>query len=412
MAIRRFSTALLICSAYGAAQNPPPSLTTIYNFAGAGDGEHPEAPLVIGEGGVLYGTTWGGGAHGFGTVFSLNPPVSPGGAWTENVLYSFQLGVDAINPNSRLVIGTGGVLYGTTSNGGTLGYGTVFSLTPPVSPGGHWTEALIHNFGATPNDGEYPTSGLTLGPEGVMYGTTRFGPGLNGTVFEVTPPASPGAPWTESVIYSPGNADDTWQPSGDLAVGSGRVLYGTAFAEAGPAAGVFALVPPVTPGHLWVETVISGTVGETGVMIGGGGALYGSSQYGGSSNGGMVFLLTPPASPGGAWASTVLLSFPYQPHSVPYGYYGGPNPGPLTLGEDGTLYGATGEGGPTNSGTVYALKPPTTPGGAWTEIVLHTFTGADGAIPTGLTMSSGGVFYGTTDSGGAYGSGTVFALKE
>jgi hypothetical protein len=63
-------------------------------------------------------------------------------------------------------------------------------------------------------------------------------------------------------------------------------------------------------------------------------------------------------------------------------------------------------------GTAYALQAPATSGGAWTQILLHTFTGSDGSGPTGLLMGSGGVLYGTTSLGGAYGAGTVFALTE
>src|SRR5580704_14918018 len=99
MTAQRVLTALLISSAYGLAQNPPPSLTTIYNFTGAGDGGYP-GRLVIGEDGVLYGTTKNGGAYGVGTVFSVTPPASPGGAWIETVLYSFRGGSDGASPNS------------------------------------------------------------------------------------------------------------------------------------------------------------------------------------------------------------------------------------------------------------------------------------------------------------------------
>jgi uncharacterized repeat protein (TIGR03803 family) len=158
---RQRAIALLMCGAYGAAQ--PPGLTTIYNFSGTSDGGNPHAPVVIGEGGVLYGTTWSGGAHSLGTVFSVTPPASPGGAWTETVLYSFQGGTgDGASPNSRLVTGSAGVFYGATAGGG-MG-GTLFSLTPPASPAGQWTEAVIHFFGATANDATVPNPRPDDGP--------------------------------------------------------------------------------------------------------------------------------------------------------------------------------------------------------------------------------------------------------
>jgi uncharacterized repeat protein (TIGR03803 family) len=131
----RLLTTLLIFSACGAAQNPPPSLTTIYNFMGGSDGAGPAAPLIIGSSGVLYGTTAHGGTADDGTVFSLSPPAVPGGPWTHTLLYSFQGGSDGISPNSRLIVAGGGVLYGTTSTGGQSGEGMVFSLTPPQIAG-------------------------------------------------------------------------------------------------------------------------------------------------------------------------------------------------------------------------------------------------------------------------------------
>src|ERR1035438_7778903 len=137
MAIRRLLIALLLCSAFGAAQNPPPSLTTIYSFAGGSDGWD-STLLTIGHGGVLFGATTNGGVHGFGTIFSLTPPASPGGSWTHTGLYNFQGGTDGENPDTRLTIGTGGVLYGGTTYSAT-GSAEIYSLTPPASPGGQWT---------------------------------------------------------------------------------------------------------------------------------------------------------------------------------------------------------------------------------------------------------------------------------
>lgn len=67
---------------------------------------------------------------GCGTAFSLTPPASPGGSWTPKLLYSFNAGGYA----PGMVIASGGVLYGINASGGTAGYGTVFTLTPPASP--------------------------------------------------------------------------------------------------------------------------------------------------------------------------------------------------------------------------------------------------------------------------------------
>jgi len=70
--------------------------------------------------GNLYGTTYGGGASGWGTVFEINP------TGKETVLYSFAGAADGASPEGGLA----GHLYGTTKYGGALGAGTVFELSP------------------------------------------------------------------------------------------------------------------------------------------------------------------------------------------------------------------------------------------------------------------------------------------
>jgi hypothetical protein len=119
----------------------------LYSFTGQnGDGAYPFGPVVLGKNGVLYGTTeFGGsfgcysfyGVSGCGTVFQLTPPATPGGAWTETVLHQFtgQNGDGAL-PEAPLALGSNGQLYGTTlyggagGNGGLTGNGAVFVVKP------------------------------------------------------------------------------------------------------------------------------------------------------------------------------------------------------------------------------------------------------------------------------------------
>lgn len=137
--------------------------SVIYNFAGGtGDGSYPYAGLLL-SGGVFYGTTYYGGTYGAGTVFSLS---ASGNTWTETVIYNFGGAGDGANPHAPLTVSSG-VLYGTTYNGGASGDGTVFSLTPS---GGSWTEAVLYSFSGT--DGQSPHGGVVVGSEGVLYGTT------------------------------------------------------------------------------------------------------------------------------------------------------------------------------------------------------------------------------------------------
>jgi uncharacterized repeat protein (TIGR03803 family) len=140
--------------------------TVLYSFGGVLDssGSSPQAALVRDAAGNLYGTTLYGGSYsfegdfGFGTVFELSPIA--GGGWTETVLHSFnQDGTDGVSPESALATDAAGNLYGTTYGGGAHDYGTVFELSPMA--GGGWSEAILHSFN-NPGDGYTPTGSLAL----------------------------------------------------------------------------------------------------------------------------------------------------------------------------------------------------------------------------------------------------------
>ena len=332
-------------------------------------------------------------------------------------LYAFTGDPSAGNPMASVAIGSGRVLYGTTPSGGTANYGTVFSLTPPASSGGDWTEALIYDFSAS---GGVNPNGLTVGAGGVLYGTTSGG---CGTVFSLTPPTSQGAPWTLTVLHSFTGGSDACEPYGTLAAGGDGVLYGTTYLGGTYDTGaVFALRPPASPGGAWTEGVLYslpvGSNPEAGVAIGSGGVLYGTTTGGGPSGNGLVYSLTPPASPGGAWTHTVLHNFTCGSDGCVLFGAG------VAIGSGGVLYGATVNGGtgivacPAGCGTVFSLTPPAAAGGPWTETVLHNFTGGkDGALPyaSPVIERQTGVLFGTTGDGGVApgrsGYGTVFGLQ-
>ena len=408
--MRRLFGMLLICSTYIAGQNPPPpSLITIYNFTGGSDGGNPSGRLVTDAGGVLYGVTSEGGANNLGTVFSLTPPASPGGSWTETVLYSFTGGADGWHPNTDLVMGSGGVLYGTTETGGFYYSGTVFAVTPPALAGGTWTLTDLHAFG----DFTGSPSGLAIGSGGTLFGGTIAGGTRGyGIVYALLPPISPGGAWTEDLLY--GITGSVGSALTFVMVSAG-ILYGTTAGGGTYGQGmIYSLAPPASPGATWTETVLHTFAGGSAdgmspwspVVIGSGGALYGSTVGGGASNAGTIFSLTPPATSGGAWTEAVLYEFPSLHDRLP-------NPGPVTLGKTGVLYGTTATGGASDVGTIFALKPPASPGGPWAEVLLHTFTGSDGAEPTGgLVLGAGGILYGVTTAGGSGGQGTEFGLTE
>jgi uncharacterized repeat protein (TIGR03803 family) len=419
-------TALVVLTSYGAAQDTSPTLRTLYNFTGGSDGGSPLAGIVVGHGGVLFGTTQVGGTSNIGTVFSLTPPASPGGVWTETVLHNFggAPGDGATPFDAPVVIGSGGVLYGTTENGGTSNNGTVFSLTPPASPGGAWTETVLYSFAGSPDDGANPQAGVVIGGGGVLYGTTTGG-GISacpfggcGTVFSLKPPLSPGGSWTETVLYSLEYSTGS-NPWGSVVIGSG-VLYGTTYFGGTAGNGtVFSLTPPASPRGAWTETVLhdftptsgDGAAPEAGVAIGSGGILYGTTFSGGLSDLGTAFSFTPPASAGGSWTETLLHNFGVN------GEDGTVPTSTLVTGSHGILLGTTQFGGSTSSncfmgcGTVFGLMPPASAGGMWTESILHRFKVIDGSNPAaGVAIGPGGLLYGTTAAGGSANSGTVFSL--
>ncbi len=160
-------------------------------------------------------------------MFVLTPPKTPGGSWTETVLHSFS-GSDGSNPQSGVVVGPDGVRYGATDGGGSLNFGAVFWLTPPRWPGCSWTEATLYSFTGT-TDGSHPGQ-LVLG-ETALYGVTDgYGsnPAGQGTVFSLTPPRRPGGSWTETTLYAFTGGSDGGIPYGGLAIGRDGALYGTA----------------------------------------------------------------------------------------------------------------------------------------------------------------------------------------
>jgi hypothetical protein len=116
-------------------------------------------------------------------VYSLTPPTTPGGSWTENTVFAFTEFAQGVGPQCVLMAGNGN-LYGVASDGGT-GAGAVFSLTPPTSPGAMWTEDVLYDFPSLDNG--VPTN-LVIGPHGTLYGTTSYDGGNSvSVVFAVEP---------------------------------------------------------------------------------------------------------------------------------------------------------------------------------------------------------------------------------
>jgi len=317
---------------------------------------------VIGKNGTLYGTT----LSPYGTVYDVVPPASPGGAWTANTLYTMTNGTAGYGLFAGVAIGNEGALYGASNFGGAsptgcyagVGCGALFRLASPASPGGAWIITVLHDFTGG-SDGANPSASPVIGPKGELYGTTWFGGTSDlGTVYEMTP--SPGGAWTETVLHTfTGQPGDGAYPWASLVIGKNEELYGTTVDGGTSNIGaVFELTPPASPGGAWTKTVLYSFAGgsdgahpQGAVVIANDGVLYGTTINGGTPCGcGTVFALKPPASQGAAWTETVLDSFTD-------GTDGGYPCASLVIGKSGALYGTTSMGGPLNAGTWFQLTP-------------------------------------------------------
>ena len=132
--------------------------TVIHTFKGESgtDGSSPSSGMVFDANGNLFGTTSAGGVGEFadGTVFEMSPN-SSGGFKFQTIHYFSQATGDGANPGSSVVFDAAGNLYGTTPDGGN-GCGIVYELSPPATEGGAWTETILHKFDRNGNDGCNP----------------------------------------------------------------------------------------------------------------------------------------------------------------------------------------------------------------------------------------------------------------
>jgi len=389
----RAALMLLLLVAATAATSPAQTFKTIYNFCSvtnaAGyctDGQNPSSTLVQGVNGSLYGTTTNGGTNGYGMVFE----VTTAGKLT--TLYNFcsqPSCADGFGPQGGLLLATNGSFYGVTNEGGA-GYGTVFKITAA----GKLT--TVHTFNNT--DGESPATGLIQATDGNFYGTTNSGGAYGyGSAFEIS------ASGTLTTLHS-FNGDDGANPNGLIQAADGN-FYGTAYDGGGSGCS------PYSGGGTGFQLTSSGTLTplvpifcepngfypNSALVQAANGNFYGTTAAGGDGSNtgyGTFYEMTTTGS------LTWLHSFCLQT-----GCPDGSDPQALTLGTDGNFYGTT-QGNPGSGlGTVFEI----TSAGQLTT--LHTFTGTDGGNPNGgLLLDTSGTFYGITFAGGAHGLGTIFSL--
>jgi uncharacterized repeat protein (TIGR03803 family) len=209
----------------GANEVAHPELTTLVNFNGT-NGAEPEASLIAGARGDLFGTTYEGGANNFGTVFEI-AKTAHGYASTPTTLVSFN-GTDGLFPQGALIADGAGNLFGTTTIGGAYyepngGYGTVFEIAKTASGYASTPTTLVSFNGA---DGSGPIGNLIADSHGDLFGTTVFGGANNlGTVFEITKTATGYASTPTTLVNF--NGTNGAGPSGNLIADAAGDLFGT-----------------------------------------------------------------------------------------------------------------------------------------------------------------------------------------
>ena len=265
--------------------------TVLYQFSGSSDGANPGyGDLTFDQAGNIYGTTVFGGVNAQGVVYELTPS---GGGWTERAIHTFTgPRNDGANPYSSVVFDPAGNLYGTTFLGGAGGYGTVFQLTPS---GSGWTENILYSFQDS-SDGGQPFGGVVLDNAGNLYAATSTGgSGNGGTVYEL---AHSGGGWTFGVLYSFTGLGDQPGPNGSLTMDAAGNLYGTTTKDGAQGAGTVFKLTPSGGGWTETDLYdfpggSQGGVPYGSVLIDASGNLYGTASQGGTHGYGVIWEITP-----------------------------------------------------------------------------------------------------------------------
>ena len=367
------------------------SLTALVIFAGPNGAADPRTGLAL-SGNTLFGTTEGGGTNGNGTLFEIGTNGSGYAQVKEfSAMDNTGSNPDGADPRAVMVL-AGGTFYGTTRYGGTNGSGVVFRMN---ADGTGFTN--IFSF----NDSRVNTPVAALVASGsTLYGTTvQAGSAGFGSVFKIN---ANGTGCTN--IYS-FNGTDGKYPTAGLVL-SGNTLYGTT-QNGGLGYGnifqvntdgthytnIYSFSPTVLNGVTHFPTNSDGANPGT-VLVLSNNVLYGTAYHGGANGLGSVFKISTDRS-----GFTVL-------HAFAGNNGDGAGAGDLLL-SGGTLYGTAFWGGSSGAGSIFKLD---TAGNNFT--VLKNFTGgSDGANPNTTLVLSGGTLYGTTESGGLSGQGTVFSLS-
>ena len=362
-------------------------LKTLYSFGNedcvAGTFNYPQGggALVQATNGELYGTTYGGGACGYGTAFKI----TRGGDLITLHHFCRQAGCpDGSFPYFGLALATDSNLYGITDEGGAHGHGTIFQMTPSGKL------VTFYSFCAQNQcrDGSDPYAGLVLGADGNLYGTTRTG-GTHGsgTIFRITLKGQ------LTTLYSFTGGSDGANPQATLVRANDGNFYGTTYGGASNNGTVFKITPSGTLTTLHSFNGRDGGASQAGLIQAADGNLYGTSKFGGAPQEGTVFKITTGGN------LTTVYEFTGSEGSSPNSA--------LIQAADGNLYGTTEGGGSAgHNGTIFNI----TLSGEYFELYEFPSSVYGNNLYAGLVQATDGGLYGPTQLGGAAGDGMIFRL--
>ena len=324
-------------------------------------------------------------------------------------------------PNGGIVVGGDGGYYGTTSSSSTITGGLIYR----VSPDGTQMKTI---YQLSNTEAYAPLAGLLVGSDGVLYGTTSLGavgvePSTAGTVFSIKTDGKgftilhKFAPVTASnVNQNPINVDGAY-PETALIEGSDGFLYGVARAGGPNGTGavfkvsrdgtsfklLHTFAPVTSDANAAVPVNLDGA-SPLGVLLqGADGFLYGTTSVGGVNGRGTIFRVGTDGS--GFQLQHVFAALPDS--SSPQANVGGASPlAGLTDGKDGRFYGVASGGGTNGVGTIFAFDPV---GRLFS--VMHNFEDSNGDTPAGaMILGLDTRLYGTTAFGGTTSNGSKSTL--
>jgi uncharacterized repeat protein (TIGR03803 family) len=299
-------------------------------------------------------------------------------------------GSNGSDPTGTVAIDSKDNIYGTAQAGGANGQGTVWEIA-----NGTTNITALTTFDLSNGSGNVPSSGVTIDSAGNLYGTTAYGPLVpftaEGTVWQIASGTSNLTTLASFTVYG----SSGFRPYAGVTIDGSGNLYGTAvFGGANGYGTVWEIAKGTT--NLTILGAFNGSNGggpSAGVTVSAAGNLYGTTGYNGANGDGTVWEIAK-----GTTNLTALASF-----NGSIGTSGG-----VTIDSAGNLFGTSAGGGANGYGTVWEIAKGTT-----TLTVLASFNGVNGSFPDGnITIDGAGNLYGTAQTGGANGQGTVWEIAN